>query len=103
MWNSQTILLALIRKGLTREAAYELSSAIAMKTWQAKHAGDTDADFKTQLPERPPGRGQISFPRRARQNFATDFHFKQIKSSSRSLVVGDWVSLKIQVPGSVSC
>jgi len=49
MWHSQTVLLALIRKGLTREAAYDLVQRNAMKTWQAKHAGDTAADFKTQL------------------------------------------------------
>ena len=30
MWNSQTVLLALIRKGLTREAAYELCQRNAM-------------------------------------------------------------------------
>jgi adenylosuccinate lyase len=47
MWNSQTVLLALIKKGLTREA-YDLVQRNAMKTWQAKHAG-TNADFKTQL------------------------------------------------------
>ncbi len=39
MWNSQTVLLALIQKGLTREQAYELVQRNAMKTWQAKHAG----------------------------------------------------------------
>jgi adenylosuccinate lyase len=49
LWNSQAVLLALIRKGLTREDAYELVQRCAMKTWQAKHAGATDADFKTQL------------------------------------------------------
>src|ERR1700726_4088491 len=49
MWNSQTILLALIRKGLTREEAYTLVQRNAMKTWQAKHAGTVGADFKTQL------------------------------------------------------
>src|SRR6185503_8067843 len=49
MWNSQTVLLALIRKGLTREKAYELVQRSAMKTWQAKHAGQPGADFKTQL------------------------------------------------------
>src|SRR5205807_4977612 len=42
MWNSQTVLLALIRKGLSREAAYELVQQNAMKTWQAKHAGRND-------------------------------------------------------------
>src|SRR5882757_9885789 len=48
MWNSQTVLLALIKKGLTREEAYDLVQRNAMKTWEAKHAG-TNADFKTQL------------------------------------------------------
>ena len=53
MWNSQTVLLSLIRKGLTRERAYELVQANAMKTWQAKHAGQSDADFLTQLKSDP--------------------------------------------------
>src|SRR5665213_4224134 len=39
MWNSQTVLLALIKKGLTREAAYDLVQRNAMSTWAAKHAG----------------------------------------------------------------
>src|SRR5205807_6504248 len=34
MWNSQTVLLALIRKGLTREQAYDLVQRNAMQTWQ---------------------------------------------------------------------
>jgi adenylosuccinate lyase len=45
MWNSQTVLLALIRKGLTREDAYALVQRNAMKTWEVKHAGRDDADF----------------------------------------------------------
>ena len=49
MWNSQTVLLALIRKGLTREQAYELVQRNAMKTWEVKHAGRDDADFLRQL------------------------------------------------------
>src|SRR3954462_11796656 len=49
MWNSQTVLLALIRKGLSREQSYELVQRNAMKTWQAKHAGAPDADFLKQL------------------------------------------------------
>src|SRR5439155_11358275 len=43
LWNSQTVLLALIKKGLTREAAYELVQRNAMKTWAAKHADRADA------------------------------------------------------------
>ena len=49
MWNSQTVLLALIRKGLTREAAYALVQRNAMETWATKHAGRDDADFLEQL------------------------------------------------------
>ncbi len=53
MWNSQTVLLALIRKGLTREQAYELVQRNAMKTWEVKHAGRDDADFLQQLGSDP--------------------------------------------------
>jgi len=49
MWNSQTVLLALIKKGLTREAAYKICQDAAMKTWEVKHAGRDDADFVEQL------------------------------------------------------
>lgn len=49
MWNSQTVLLALIKKGLTREQAYDVVQRNAMQTWQAKHAGQPDADFLKQL------------------------------------------------------
>jgi hypothetical protein len=53
MWNSQSVLLALIKKGLTREEAYELVQRNAMKTWQAKHAGTDGADFLQQLQNDP--------------------------------------------------
>ncbi len=53
MWNSQTVLLALIRKGLTREDAYKLVQDTAMKTWAVKHAGRDDADFVEQLKSDP--------------------------------------------------
>ena len=49
MWNSQTVLLALIRKGLTREQAYDLVQRNAMQTWAVKHDGRDDADFLAQL------------------------------------------------------
>ena len=49
MWNSQTVLLALIRKGLTREDAYALVQRNAMETWAVKHAGRDDANFLEQL------------------------------------------------------
>ncbi len=53
MWNSQTVLLALIRKGLTREEAYTLVQRNAMATWATKHAGRDDADFLLQLRSDP--------------------------------------------------
>src|SRR3989440_799946 len=53
MWNSQTVLLALIRKGLSREEAYELVQRNAMQTWASKHAGREDADFLRQLQNDP--------------------------------------------------
>ncbi len=53
MWNSQTVLLALIRKGLTRELAYSLVQAAAMETWAVKHAGRDDANFLDQLMDDP--------------------------------------------------
>jgi adenylosuccinate lyase len=84
MWNSQTVLLALIRKGLTREAAYELVQRNAMKTWQAKHTGDIDANFKTQLMSDPEVAKLLT---RAELDKLCnlDFHFKQIKQRFKSL------------------
>ncbi|HZQ46694.1 MAG TPA: adenylosuccinate lyase [Verrucomicrobiae bacterium] len=84
MWNSQTVLLALIRKGLTREAAYDLVQRNAMKTWQAKHAGDVGADFKTQLLADPEVAEHLS--RAELEKLCNlDFHFKQIKSRFKKL------------------
>ena len=79
MWNSQTILLALIRKGLTREAAYDLVQRNAMKTWEAKHAGTKDADFKTQLLNDPDVAKHLS-PIELDELCKLDFHFKDIES-----------------------
>jgi adenylosuccinate lyase len=84
MWNSQTVLLALIRKGLTREAAYALVQTAAMKTWEVKHAGRDDADFLQVLKADP----------KVAQHFKTgeleklcslDFHFKQVNSRFKKL------------------
>ena len=77
MWNSQTILLALIRKGMTREAAYDVVQRNAMKTWQAKHAGDVNADFKAELlgdPDLAKHLSQTELDKLCN----LDFHFKQI-------------------------
>jgi adenylosuccinate lyase len=84
LWNSQTVLLALIRKGLTREEAYELVQRNSMKTWAAKHAGDAGADFKTQLSSDPEVAKHLS---RAELDklCALDFHFKQVKARFKKL------------------
>ena len=79
MWNSQTVLLALIRKGLTRERAYELVQRNAMQTWATKHAGRDDADFLRQLlgdPEvaRHFKKGELE------KLCSLDFHFKEVKN-----------------------
>jgi len=79
MWNSQTVLLTLIRKGLTREQAYELVQRNAMKTWQAKHAGTKDADFLKQLQADPEvakhfGKGELE------SLCSLDFHFKEVNN-----------------------
>ncbi len=84
MWNSQTILLALIKKGLTREKAYELVQRNAMSTWQAKHAGNSQADFKTQLASDPEVTNLLS-----RQEIDKlcnlDFHFREVKTRFKKL------------------
>jgi adenylosuccinate lyase len=79
MWNSQTVLLELIRKGLTREAAYELVQRNAMKTWAAKHAGRDDADFLKQLQSDPEvakhfKKGELE------KLCSLEFHFREVKS-----------------------
>jgi len=78
MWNSQTVLLALIKKGLSREQAYELVQRNAMKTWEVKHAGRDDADFVEQLRHDPEvarhfKNGELE------ALCSLDFHFKQVK------------------------
>jgi adenylosuccinate lyase len=84
MWNSQTVLLALIKKGLTREAAYQLVQDAAMKTWQIKHAGRDDADFVAQLEATPEiaqhfQRGELA------RLCSLDFHFKAVNQRFRKL------------------
>ncbi|HEY3760731.1 MAG TPA: adenylosuccinate lyase [Verrucomicrobiae bacterium] len=84
MWNSQTVLLALIKKGLTREAAYKLVQDAAMKTWEVKHAGRDDADFVEQLRANPEvakhfARGELE------KLCSLDFHFKEVKNRFKKL------------------
>lgn len=79
MWNSQTVLLALIRKGLTREQAYELVQRNAMQTWQAKHAGAEGADFLTQLLSDAEVAKHFKSDE-LKKLCSVDFHFKNVKS-----------------------
>ena len=78
MWNSQTVLLALIKKGLTREDAYELVQRAAMNTWAAKHSGSADADFKAELLKDPEVAKHL--PAAELDKICSlDFHFRQVK------------------------
>jgi adenylosuccinate lyase len=84
LWNSQTVLLALIKKGLTREEAYELVQRNAMKTWQAKHTGTADADFKKQLMSDPDVARHFA-PTELDELCSLDFHFKQVALKFKQL------------------
>jgi adenylosuccinate lyase len=84
MWNSQTVLLALIKKGLTREEAYDVVQRNAMQTWQAKHAGQNDADFLTQLLADPDVQKHFS-PAELKKICSLDFHFKNVKARFKKL------------------
>jgi adenylosuccinate lyase len=84
MWNSQTVLLALIRKGLTREAAYKLCQDAAMKTWEVKHAGRDDANFVEVLKADPAvarhfNKGELE------SLCSLDFHFKEVNNRFKKL------------------
>jgi adenylosuccinate lyase len=84
MWNSQTVLLALIRKGLTREEAYELVQRNAMKTWEVKHAGRDNADF-VQVLQADPEVARHFRKGELEQLCSLDFHFKEIRSRFRQV------------------
>ena len=84
MWNSQTVLLALIKKGLTREAAYKLVQDAAMKTWAVKHAGRDDADFVKEL-QADPAVAKHFPPGELEQLCSLDFHFKEVSQRFKTL------------------
>ena len=84
MWNSQTVLLALIRKGLTREQAYKIVQRNAMATWEVKHAGRDDADFVQQLKSDPEvanhfKKGELE------KLCSLEFHFREVKNRFKRL------------------
>ena len=87
MWNSQTVLLALIRKGLTREEAYELVQRNARKTWEVKHAGRDDADFVEQLKADPDVARHFA-PGELETLCSPDFHFQHVQSRFERLGLG---------------
>jgi len=84
MWNSQTVLLALIKKGLTRESAYNLVQAAAMKTWEVKHAGRDDADFVEVL-KADPAVAKHFKPGELEKLCSLDFHFKEVDRRFKKL------------------
>ena len=84
LWNSQTVLLALIKKGLTREEAYELVQRNAMKTWQAKHAGAPVADFRQQLLS-DPDVGKHFAPGELEKLCSLEFHTRNVEAKFKQL------------------
>jgi len=84
MWNSQTVLLALIRKGMSREVAYRLVQDAAMKTWEVKHAGRDDANFVEQLQSIPEVAKQFKAGE-LEKLCSLDFHFKEVNRRFKKL------------------
>jgi adenylosuccinate lyase len=84
MWNSQTILLALIRKGLTREDAYDLVQDAAMKTWETKHAGLDNANFLKQL-QADSDVAKHFKTGELEKLCSLDFHFKEVNNRFKKL------------------
>lgn len=84
MWNSQTVLLALIRKGLSREAAYELVQRNAMATWATRHAGREDADFLCQLASDPEVAKYFE-PMELESLCSVEFHLREVDTRFRQL------------------
>ena len=84
MWNSQTVLLALIKKGLAREAAYDLVQRNAMKTWETKHAGRDDVDFLDVL-KADPAVSKYFKKGELEALCSLDFHFKEVKNRFKKL------------------
>jgi adenylosuccinate lyase len=84
MWNSQTVLLALIKKGLTREAAYKICQDAAMKTWEVKHAGRDDVDFVEQLKLDSEVK-KLFKPGELEKLCSLNFHFKEVNNRFKKL------------------
>jgi adenylosuccinate lyase len=88
LWNSQTVLLALIRKGLTREEAYDLVQRNAMKTWETNQAGREPAGGATHFLEQLRSDGAVAQhfrPGELEKLCSLEFHFKEVKRRFRKL------------------
>lgn len=84
MWHSQTVLLALIRKGLSREKAYELVQRNAMATWKEKHAGHLDVDFREVILKDPEIAEHLSEVE-LNKICTLDFHYKHVSAKFKKL------------------
>lgn len=84
LWHSQAVLLALIRKGLSREQAYDIVQRVAMQTWEAKHAGRNDADFLLQL-KRDPDVAHHLAPADIDRICSLQFHLRHVKARFRKV------------------
>ena len=86
MWNSQTVLLALIKKGAdAAKEAYKLVQDNAMKTWEVKHAGRDDADFPGSVRRRDPAVAKHFKPGELEKLCSLDFHFKEVNNRFKKL------------------
>jgi adenylosuccinate lyase len=97
MWNSQTVLLALIRKGLTREDAYALVQRNAMKTWEVKHAGRDDADFLEMLKADSEVAGHFK-KGELEALCSLEFHLKEVDARFKALGLGPVAKAKKSAP-----
>jgi len=95
MWNSQTVLLALIKKGLTRERAYQLVQDNAMRTWASVRASNSHGSIsKERMSSNPNFLGELRKdldvwkrfkPGELERLCSLDFHFKEINSRFKQL------------------
>jgi len=84
MWNSQSVLLALIGKGLAREEAYKLVQDAAMKTWEVKHGGRDDANFVEHL-KADPAIAKHFQAGELEKLCSLESHFKEVKNRFKKL------------------
>mgnify|MGYP003867164901 FL=1 len=97
MWNSQTVLPALNRKGLTREDAYALVQRTAMKTWEVKHAGRDDADFLEMLKADSEVAGHFK-KGELEALCSLEFHLKEVDARFQALGLGPVAKAKKSAP-----